>query len=135
MLDKIGPAVVMVHSQSGLLGIDAVRKRSKLVRGLISVEGGCETMTAIDAKEHFAKVPFLSVFGDNSVGAWGVNGDKRRNGCIDAAKLVKEAGGQSQFLLLPDAGLKGNSHMMMMDKNNLAVAGLIHKWIRQNARK
>ena len=135
LLDKIGPAVVMVHSQSGLLGLDTVRKRSKLVRGLISVEGGCETMTAADAKEHFAKVPFVSVFGDNSVGAWGVNGDKRREGCIQAAKLVKEAGGRGSFLLLPEAGLKGNSHMMMMDKNNLQVAALIRKWVRENAGK
>ena len=101
LLDKIGPAVVMVHSQSGLLGLDAVRKRAKLVRGLISVEGGCESMTAADAKEHFAKVPFLSVFGDNSVGAWGVNGDKRRDGCIQAAKLVKEAGGRRNSCCCP----------------------------------
>ena len=92
-------------------------------------------MTAADAKEHFAKVPFVSVFGDNSVGAWGVNGDGRRNGCIQAAKLVKEAGGRGSFLLLPEAGLKGNSHMMMMDKNNLQVAALIRKWVRENAGK
>ncbi len=27
------------------------------------------------------------------------------------------------------AGIKGNSHMMMMDKNNAEVAGLIQKWL------
>ena len=42
-------------------------------------------------------------------------------------------GGRSAFLLLPEAGVKGNSHMMMMDKNNLEVAGLIRKWIVDNA--
>jgi hypothetical protein len=30
---------------------------------------------------------------------------------------------------LPDAGIKGNSHMMMMDKNNDQVADLIQKWL------
>ncbi len=134
LLDKIGPAVVLVHSQAGPYGVDLVKKRSKLVRGLISVEGGCETLSASDAKQHYATVPFLSVFGDNSVGAWGVNGDDRRNGCIQATKLVKEAGGRSMFLLLPEAGLKGNSHMMMMDKNNLQVAAKIQSWIRTNAK-
>lgn len=135
LLDKIGPAVVMVHSQSGVYGVDVVKKRASLVAGLISVEGGCETLSAADAKEHFTKVPFVSVFGDNSVGAWGVNGDGRRNRCIEAVKSVKEAGGRGTFLLLPEAGVKGNSHMMMMDKNNLQVAGLIRKWIGENARK
>jgi pimeloyl-ACP methyl ester carboxylesterase len=135
LLDKIGPAVVMVHSQSGLLGLDAVRKRPALVRALVSVEGGCETMTAADAKGPFAKVPFTSVWGDNSVGAWGVNGDKRRNACADAVKLVAEAGGRSRFLLLPDIGIKGNSHMMMMDKNNLAVAAVIRRWIVESTRR
>lgn len=132
LLDKIGPAVIMVHSQSGLLGLAAVRKRPALARGLISVEGGCESMTAADAKEAFAKVPFVTVWGDNSVGAWGVNGDKRRNACQEAAKLVQAAGGRGRFLLLPEAGIKGNSHMMMMDKNNLQIAALIRRWIREN---
>lgn len=135
LLDKVGPAVVMVHSQSGVYGVDVVKKRAKLVRGLISVEGGCETLSPADAKQHFSQVPFVSVFGDNSVGAWGVNGDGRRNRCIEAVKSVKEAGGRATFLLLPEAGVKGNSHMMMMDKNNLQVAGLIRKWIGENARR
>jgi hypothetical protein len=30
---------------------------------------------------------------------------------------------------LPDAGLKGNSHMVMMDKNSDQVADLIQKWL------
>ena len=32
-------------------------------------------------------------------------------------------------LLLPDAGVKGNSHMMMMDQNSDQVAGLIQQWL------
>ena len=27
------------------------------------------------------------------------------------------------------AGIKGNSHMVMMDKNNAEVAALIQKWL------
>ena len=131
LLDKAGPAVVMVHSQSGVYGLDVVRKRPGLVRALVSVEGGCETMKEADAKGTFAKVPFMSVFGDNSVGAAGVNGDARRNGCIAAVKLVGGAGGRAKFLLLPEAGVAGNSHMMMMDKNNLQVAGLIRGWVNE----
>jgi pimeloyl-ACP methyl ester carboxylesterase len=134
LLDKIGPAVVIVHSQSGDYGIGLVRERPKLVRALISIEGGCDTLKEDDAAKHFRNVPFISVFGDNSVGAWGVNGDGRRNDCIGAAKLVSAAGGRGTFYLLPDHGIMGNSHMMMMDRNNLQIAGVLRKWIAENVK-
>ena len=38
------------------------------------------------------------------------------------------AGGAEAFLL-PDNGIKGNTHMMMFDKNNLQVADIIMKWL------
>jgi pimeloyl-ACP methyl ester carboxylesterase len=134
LIDRIGPAVVMVHSQSGVYGLDLVRRRPDKVRALVSVEGGCETLTPDDATKFFAKVPFVSVWGDNSVGANSINGDKRRNGCRDAVNLINGGGGSGKFLLLPENGIPGNSHMMMMDKNNLQVAGLIRKWITEQVR-
>ena len=30
---------------------------------------------------------------------------------------------------LPDVGIKGNSHMLMMDKNNAEIADFIQKWL------
>src|SRR5215470_4206736 len=62
LLDKIGPAVVMVHSQSGVYGLDVVRRRPDKVRALVSIEGGCETLTQDDVGKFFAKVPFTSVW-------------------------------------------------------------------------
>jgi pimeloyl-ACP methyl ester carboxylesterase len=132
LLDKIGPAVVIVHSQSGVYGLDVVRKRASLVRALVSVEGGCDTFQAADAAR-FKSVPMLSLWGDNSVGAKEtVNGDKRRDGCLAAVNAIKAAGGRAALLLLPEAGIKGNSHMMMMDKNNLQVADRLLKWLGES---
>jgi len=42
---------------------------------------------------------------------------------------LKSAGGSVDFVDLPDRGIKGNSHMMMMDKNSDQVAGLIDTWL------
>ena len=42
---------------------------------------------------------------------------------------MRAAGGKVDVISLPDIGIKGNSHMMMMDKNNAQVADLIHKWL------
>ena len=128
-LDKIGPAVVLVHSQSGVYGFELVRQRTSKMRALVSVEGGCVPVSTDDIARAFSKVPMLSVWGDNSVGAVGFNGDERRNGCDATIKAVAAAGGVATFLLLPDNGIKGNSHMMMLDKNNLQVADAIIGWI------
>jgi hypothetical protein len=81
------------------------------------------------------KVPMLAVFGDNSVGAAGPNGDERRNSCIATADALRKAGGTAKFLLLPEAGIKGKSHMMMMDKNNLQIADLVIDWLAEATAK
>jgi hypothetical protein len=132
LLDKIGPAVVVVHSQSGAYGMDLVRARAAKVLGLINVEGNCAPVKPDEVANTFAKVPLLSVWGDYSEGAAGPNGDERRNGCTATVAALKSAGGRAKFLLLPEAGHKGNSHMLMMDKNNLAIADLIIGWIGES---
>ncbi len=113
-----------------------MRKRANLVKGFITVEGGCDKFSADDARNFFLKVPTLSLWGDNSVGAKNtVNGDDRRNDCLAAVNAIKSAGGRASLLVLPDLGIKGNSHMMMMDKNNLQLADILLKWIDENAGK
>lgn len=131
LLDKIGPAVVIVHSQSGAYGMDLVRVKAIKLRAFINVEGNCGPVNMAEITKMFARVPFLSVWGDNSEGAPGPNGDERRNGCLATVDAIKSVGGDARFLLLPGAGHRGNSHMLMMDKNNIAVADLLIGWITQ----
>ena len=99
LLDKIGPAVVMVHSQSGAYGLDLVRARAAKMLAFIHVEGNCAPVTADEIAKTFSKVPLLSVWGDNSQGAQGPNGDARRNGCVSTVDAIKAAGGGARFLL------------------------------------
>jgi pimeloyl-ACP methyl ester carboxylesterase len=136
LLDKIGPAIIIVHSQSGTYGLGTVVRRANLVKGLISVEGGCTPITTSDVTSYYKQVPFLSFWGDHSVGAVGANGDARRTGCQATVASFKSAGGNATFLSLPDdLGIHGNSHMMMMDNNNLQLADILMNWIRQNVEK
>jgi len=37
--------------------------------------------------------------------------------------------------LLPDIGMRSNSHMMMMDRNNLDIAQVLREWIDANAER
>jgi pimeloyl-ACP methyl ester carboxylesterase len=134
LLDKVGPAVVLVHSQSGAYGMDLMRLRAARMLGFVNVEGACAPVNPEEVAKIFSHVPVLSVWGDNSEGAPGPNGNDRRNGCATTVAAIKDAGGTAKFLLLPEAGLKGNSHMMMMDKNNLQIADMIIGWIGEATR-
>jgi hypothetical protein len=42
---------------------------------------------------------------------------------------MRAGGGSVDVINLPEVGIKGNSHMLMMDKNNAQVADMIQKWL------
>ena len=133
LLDMIGPAFVLTHSQSGEFGLELVRRGANLA-GLINVEGACVPVTDTDI-DLLRNVPFLSVWGDHSEGQLGFNGDNRRNGCVSTVETLKQRSADAEFLLLPGRGIRGNSHMMMLDKNNLEVADLLIEWINRRSTK
>ncbi len=72
-------------------------------------------------------IPTLVVYGDNIAldSRWP---QIRRNG-VEFVGEISKAGGKVEILDLPNAGMRGNSHMLMMDRNNLEVAGLIQQWL------
>ena len=55
----------------------------------------------------------------------------RRNG-IAFADAVNKAGGKIEVVDLPKVGIKGNSHMIMMDKNSSEVAAYIQTWLERH---
>ena len=48
---------------------------------------------------------------------------------------LRTAGGQAQMVSPTEIGSRGNSHMIMQDKNHLQVADLILKWIDERVSK
>ena len=131
LLDKIGPAIVLVHSQSGAYGLDLIRQHADKVRAFVDVEGSCGPLSADDVAKSFRKVPTAIVFGDFTEGSNGPNNDERRKLCSDSVAAINGAGGTAKFMYLPALGIKGNGHMMMMEKNNLQIADLIIDWLGQ----
>ena len=45
---------------------------------------------------------------------------------------MNAAGGKARMLHLPGEGVRGNSHMIMQDRNSLPVADMILKWIGES---
>jgi pimeloyl-ACP methyl ester carboxylesterase len=48
-------------------------------------------------------------------------------------KFLKQAGVKAEFVRLEDVGIRGNSHMMMLEKNSDDVITFIAGWLRKNA--
>jgi hypothetical protein len=48
------------------------------------------------------------------------------------SKFLTQAGVRNTFVRLEDQGIRGNGHMVMLEKNNLQVAALLQKWIAAN---
>ena len=50
------------------------------------------------------------------------------------AKYLDQAGVKNAFIRLADHGIRGNGHMMMLEKNNLQIAAFIREWEAANVR-
>ena len=72
-------------------------------------------------------IPMAVIYGDNAREhpRWG---QIRRN-VVGYADAIKGAGGSVDLIDLPDIGIKGNTHMVMMDQNSDEVADVIQKWL------
>ncbi len=46
----------------------------------------------------------------------------------------QQAGVKNTFVRLPERGIRGNGHMMMLEKNNLEIAAFIRGWEAANVR-
>ena len=57
LLDRIGPAVILVHSQSGAYGLGAAIERPDLVKAVVSIEPRVCMVTDADIQRVFTRVP------------------------------------------------------------------------------
>ena len=71
------------------------------------------------------------LYGDHLSGGFARSFEDCRN---VYAPQIEAAGGDITFMSLPERGIVGNSHMLMLDRNNLEIADLIMDWIETHAR-
>jgi len=134
LASQLDGAVVMGHSQSGVFPLQAALLNPKAMEGLVLVEpGSCPATYTADQIRALATMPILIVFGDHRGTATGIPAlptwQERFEMCQALIGRITSAGGQAEMLAPPDRGIRGNSHMIMQDKNNLEIADLVLKWI------
>lgn len=135
LAQKLEDTILLGHSQSGTFPFETALRNPKGIRSLIAVEPpGCNATTYTDEQiGRLAKFPILVVFGDHvdmrqPIGSeWG----PLFRDCQAFVERINAAKGNAKMLHPASMGIRGNSHMIMQDKNNLLIADLIIDWIKQ----
>jgi pimeloyl-ACP methyl ester carboxylesterase len=180
LLDRIGPAVLLIHSQSGAFAWPIADKRPGLVKAIVAVEPNGPPAHDVEFKgapDWFADNPHLKVYGlvdipltydppvsdttplkfvredkperPDYVRCWAqpeparklvnlqntpilvVTSEASYHAPYDhcTVRYLAQAGVKSTFLRLPDVGIHGNGHMMMLEKNSDAIAKVMADWL------
>ncbi|MBR2142981.1 cupin domain-containing protein [Anaerovibrio sp.] len=158
VMEKAGDGVLVTHSAGGGPGWLTAAHSDK-VRGVIALEPGTfpflkEDMPEVESttspfpapgmevsREEFQrllKIPMVVYFGDNiKTGSepdshWGLdNWRVRLNLAKKWEQTMKRHGGDVQVISLPDIGIKGNTHFLMADLNNIEVADAMEAWMKE----
>ena len=181
LLDKIGPSILLTHSQSGAFGWPIADARPNLVKAIVAVEpSGPPVRDAVfkGGPNYFENGPQSKPWGLAAVKltyggvsdaselafvqrekpdspdlmrCWRqkeparplsnlqripvviISSEASYHASYDhcTAQFLAQAGVKNDFVRLAERGIKGNGHMMMLEKNNLAIAAVIADWLKQ----
>ena len=126
LLNRVGPAVLLVHSAGGGSGFAVAQAVPDLVDGIVAVEPVGAPTDPQTVAEMGGDAPFMGVYGDY-VDERGQTG--RKEATQTTAELAGETSPASTLLSLPDEGISGNTHLMMQDDNNGEIADRMISWI------
>lgn len=162
LLDIIGsPVILLTHSQGGGVGWAVADARPNLVKAIVTSEPGggiqrqllhydpaitnvselktyreekgerpgenpCELqLEPVRKLVNLKNIPILDISGD---------GGYHRAGDACPPKWLNQAGVRADFIRLEDVGIKGNGHMMMLEKNSDVIIKFIDDWMRKNVK-
>jgi pimeloyl-ACP methyl ester carboxylesterase len=126
---RLDGTVLISHSQSGNYPFQTVALNPKGVSGIVAIEPSVCPDASADLTP-YTKIPILVLWADyvELSPRWA----PRLKTCKAFAEAVNEAGGEVEHIVLPEIGIRGNSHMLMQDKNSLQVADWVLAWIDRN---
>ena len=157
LFDKVGEGILVTHSQGGGPGwLTAIKNEQ--VKAIVAYEPYSgfvfpkgELPAPIKSAGLFGelkgeeipladfnkltKIPIAVYYGDNIAAqpttVW--NKDHWRSG-LEMARLwagtINKHGGDATVIHLPEIGIKGNTHFAFADLNNVEVADVLSKWLK-----
>ena len=158
LMDRIGGGILVTHSQGGGPGWHAAIK-SDNVHAIVSYEPGSgfvfpegevpdplQTISPFGALsatsipladfEKLTHFPIIIYYGDyipdEPCNNWAIDSWRVR---LQMAQLFAECinrhGGDATVVHLPEQGIKGNSHFLFAEKNNVQLADLLSVWLKE----
>src|SRR5262249_55266194 len=124
LIDKVGPSTLQTWSSSGLMGYLTAIERPDLVKGILAVETSPGAFDEIppEGLKKLVKVPILIVIGDRA--------PDRVETSRAFQKKMAALGGDVTVDVLPEAGIRGNGHTLMLEKNNKVIMGRMIAWLK-----
>jgi pimeloyl-ACP methyl ester carboxylesterase len=126
-VQRVCPCVIVVHSQGGNFAFTAALHAPDKVKAVIAVEpSGAPDPDKTDLAP-LKGVPHLFVWGDNldRYPLW----TKITPSLNRYEAALRKQDVDVTRIDLPSIGVRGNSHMMMMDRNSDAIAQMIQDWM------
>jgi pimeloyl-ACP methyl ester carboxylesterase len=127
---KVCPCVILLHSQSGAFAANLALQYPDRIKGIVAIEPFSAPDPAQVDPARLARlsgVPFLFVWGDRlDTPAFWRQSWTRVKAFSDA---LARNGAWVAWWDLPQQGIRGNSHMLMMERNSDAIAARIQAWM------
>lgn len=124
LIERIGPCSIIAHSQGCGMTMRAVESMPSLIQKVVLVEPA--SFYQLNIKEP-SSVEVMILFGDN------ISKSELWRSMKELASTYLQYLTQHQLpatlIELPTVGITGNSHAMMLDKNNEVVAKYIIDWL------
>ena len=130
LVQKICPCVIVVHSQGGNFAFNAALAAPDKIKAIVAVEpSGAPDPAKVDLGK-LKGVPHLFVWGDHldQNELW----KKLLPAIVRYRDGLRAAGAKAEDLSLPAHGVRGNTHMLMMDRNSDDIAESIQDWLEAN---
>lgn len=128
IVGRLGRCVLVGHSQGGGFVLETACARPGEVAGCVVLEphGAFEDLQVANC----ARMPVLALMGDfiELSQTW-LDLDRRTR---ETVERFNAAGASAQYRCLPDQGIRGNSHMLMMDRNSDQIADVVIDWLDRN---
>lgn len=156
LFDKTGPGILFSHSQAGGPGwLTAIKSQN--VKGIVALEPGSgfifpegelppempsaagtlspEPVPLADF-EKLTRIPIVIYYGDNFPTApTAERGQDNWRVHLAMARLwvdaINQHGGDAQLVHLPEIGVRGNTHFLMSDLDNVEIADLVSKFLAE----
>lgn len=128
LIDRIGPCSIIAHSQGCGIAMQAIETTSSLIQKVVLIEPANFFKPNISNSAN--PIDVMILFGDNL--AQNTFWQSMKDLAISYVQYLNQHQFHASLIELPTIGIHGNSHAMMLDRNNETVAQYILDWLNNS---